>query len=77
MIIIHLYGGSFRKKTNVGFYIKGTIKFIIRKVKKKKNKKLKRIRKGQLFRSLVCRSKFKLKNLDNSFFFFFQTILYY
>lgn len=58
--VFHLYGGFYRKKTKIGFYIKGSIRLLKKKYMKNK------VKKGKIVKMIICSQKFFIKSLDNS-----------
>jgi len=63
--LFHLYGGFFRKKTQIRFYTKSSVKYLKKKVL---NKKLK---KGSIVKNYIVRQAFRVKKTDSS------TVLFY
>jgi len=62
----HLYKGFFRKKTNIGLFIKGSARIVEPPRLEYKGFKYKYSIKGDITRSWIVRSVFASKNLDYS-----------
>lgn len=62
--VFHLYGGFFRKKSNVGCYTKSSVRLL----KKKYNRRFGnlKLRKGKITRFLITSQKYYIKKKDSS-----------
>jgi ribosomal protein L14 len=64
--IFHLYGGSRRKSTKVGYFVKGAVKFIAFYPKYIRGKRYRPIRQGYVVRSLIMSSRSPIRFVDNT-----------
>lgn len=66
--VFHLYGGFFRKKTKISFFIKGSIRSVMQIKKRYKN--VNRYKKGTIIRCFILRTVYVIfkNNFINIFF---------
>lgn len=64
--VFQLYKGGLRKKTEEGFFIKGSAKIVLPPIKTYKGFKLKIIKKGAILRALILRTKYNWVKNDSS-----------
>mgnify|MGYP002002766935 FL=1 len=62
----HLYKGFFRKKTTLGFFIKGSAKIVQPPRIEYKGYKFKFNKRGNICRGLIIRQKFPINRLDGA-----------
>ena len=70
MQVFHLYKGFHRKRTGLGFFIKGSARIVEPPRIEYKGFKFKFNKKGDICRSIVVRTKFPTKRLDGSVLYF-------
>lgn len=63
----HLYKGFFRKSSNIGNFFKASAKIVEPPLIVYKGFKIKFNKKGDICRSLILRTKFKIKKNSNNF----------
>jgi len=68
--IFHLYKGFYRKKTTLGFFVKGSARVVEPPRLEYKGFKFKFNKKGDICRGLLIRNKFNVKKNDSSVIFF-------
>jgi len=68
--VFHLYKGFHRKRTGLGFFIKGSARIVEPPRIEYKGFKFKFNKKGDICRSIVVRTKFPTKRLDGSVLYF-------
>ena len=66
--VIHLYGGSHRRWTRIGAFVKGAIRRVSARARTRalSNKRLRRLRVGNITRGLVIRARFASRYADNT-----------
>ena len=68
--VFHLYKGFHRKRTGLGFFIKGSARIVEPPRIDYKGFKFKFNKKGDICRSIIVRTKFPTKRLDGSVLYF-------
>jgi large subunit ribosomal protein L14 len=68
--VFHLYKGFHRKRTGLGFFIKGSARIVEPPRIEYKGFKFKFNKKGDICRSIIVRTKFPTKRLDGSVLYF-------
>ncbi len=68
--VFHLYKGFHRKRTGLGFFIKGSARIVEPPRIEYKGFKFKFNKKGDICRSIIIRTKFPTKRLDGSVLYF-------
>ncbi len=68
--VFHLYKGFHRKKTGLGFFIKGSARIVEPPRLEYKGFKFKFNKKGDICRSIIIRTKFPATRLDGSVLYF-------
>jgi large subunit ribosomal protein L14 len=68
--VFHLYKGFHRKRTGLGFFIKGSARIVEPPRVEYKGFKFKFNKKGDICRSIIVRTKFPTKRLDGSVLYF-------
>jgi len=68
--VFHLYKGFHRKKTGLGFFIKGSARIVEPPRLEYKGFKFKFNKKGDICRSIIIRTKFPTTRLDGSVLYF-------